>query len=169
MTSLQQQPPVGESSAYVGGRKKRANLPPFKVEFEAQQKPMEIQVLNDLVKHNDRLNMNATSYSTHPQSRHMLLVLANDSPTYEMLFESSSWPHSICGLPFKVTLSSRIPTPCSVLIKRVPREWHVDSIRPMIAQQYLSTVQVARIFCDGQSIDLSHIDFRSNEDVQTIL
>ena len=86
-SSLQQQPPAGGSSAYTEGRRKRANLPPFKVEFEAQQKPMEIQVLNDLVKHNDRLNVNAASYSPHPQSRHVLLVFANDSPTYEMLFD----------------------------------------------------------------------------------
>ena len=82
----------GELSTYVGERKGRANLPPFKLEFETQQKPMEIQVLNDLVKHNDRLNVNAASYSTHPQSSHILLVFANDSSTYEMLFESSSWP-----------------------------------------------------------------------------
>ena len=120
---------------------------------------MEIQVLNDLVKHNDRLNVNAASYSTHPQSRHMLLVFANDSPTYEMLFESSSLPHSICGLAFKVTLPSRIPTSYSVLVNRVPREWHVDSIRPLIAQRYLSTVQVARIFRDGQPINRIALTF----------
>ena len=95
-TALQKSPPLqqssasGASSTYVGGRRKKSNLPPFKLELEAQQKPMEIRVLNDLVKHNDRLNVNTASYSTHPQSRHVLLVFANDSPTYEILFESSS-------------------------------------------------------------------------------
>ena len=159
----------GESSAHTEGRRKRANLPPFKLEFDAQQKPMEIQLLNDLLKHSDWLNVNTGSYSTHPQSRHVLLVFANDSPTYEILFESSSWPHSICGLPFKVTLRSRIPTPYSVLVNRVPREWHVDSLRPSIAQRYPSTVQVARIFRDGQPINRIRVDLRSNEDVQKIL
>ena len=43
----------GESSAHNEGRRKRANLPPFKLEFDAQQKPMEIQRLNDLLKHSD--------------------------------------------------------------------------------------------------------------------
>ena len=166
---MQQPSASGASSTYVGERRKRANLPPFKLDFEAQQKPMEIQVLNDLVKHIDRLNVNAASYSTHPQSRHMLLVFANDSPTYEMLFESSLWPHSICGLAFKVSLPSRIPTSYSVLVKRVPREWHVDSIRPLIAQRYLSTVQVARIFRDGQPINRIRVNFRSNDDVQKLL
>ena len=130
---------------------------------------MEIQVLNDLVKHNDRLNVNAASYSTHPQSRHVVLVFANDSPTYEMLFESSSWPTSICGLPFKVTLPSRIPTSYSVMVNRVRREWHVDPIRPLITQQYLATIQVARIFREGQPINRIRVDFRSNDDVQRIL
>ena len=130
---------------------------------------MEIQVLNDLVKHNSRSNVNAASYSTHPQSRHVLLVFANDSPTYEILFESSSWPTLICGLPFKVTLPSRTLTAYSLLVNRVPREWHVDSVRPLIAQRYPSTVQVARIFHDGQPINRIRVDFRSNEDVEKIL
>ena len=86
-----------------------------------------------------------------------------------MLFESSSWPHSIYGLTFKVTLTSRIPTSYSVLVNRVPREWHVDSIRPLIAQRYPSTVQLARIFRDGQPINRIRVDFRSNDDVQKIL
>jgi hypothetical protein len=64
---IQQPPAPGASSTYVGGGRKKSNLPPFKLEFEAQQKPMEIQVLNHLVKHNDRLNVNTASYSTHPQ------------------------------------------------------------------------------------------------------
>ena len=168
-SSMKQQRPPDESSPYTQGRRKRQNLPPFKLEFKDRQKPMEIQVLNDLVKHNDRLNVNAASYSTHPQSSHILLVFANDSATYEMLFDSSSWPTSICGLSFKVSLPSRIPTSYSILVNRVPREWHVDSIRPLIAQRYLSTVQVARIFRDGQSINRIRVDFRSNDDVQKIL
>ena len=151
------------------GRRKKSNLPPFKLEFEAQQKPMEIQVLNDLVKHNGRLNVNTASYSINPQSRHVLLVFANDAPTYEILFESSSWPTSICGLPFKVTLASRIPTSYSVLVKRVPREWHVDSIRPLIAQRYLSNVQVARISRGGQLTNRIRVDSRSHGDLQKIL
>ena len=159
----------GESSPYTQGRRKRQNLPLFKLEFDTQQKPMEIQVLNELVKHIDRLNVNAASRSTHLQSPHVLLVFANDSSIYELLFESSSWPHSICGLPFKVTLLSRIPTSYSVLVNRILREWHVDSIRPLIAQRYLSTVQVARIFRDGQPINRIRVDFRSNEDVQKIV
>ena len=159
----------GGSSAHTDGRRRRANLPPFKLELDGQPKPMEIQVLNELVKHNDRLNVNAASYSTHPQSRHVLLVFANDSPTYEILFESSSWPTLICGLPFKVTLPSRTPTAYSVLVNRVPREWHAHSVRPLITQRYPSTVQVARIFRDGQPINRIRVDFRSNDDGQTIL
>ena len=168
-SSMEQQRPAGGSSAYTEGGRKKSNLPLFKSKFEAEQKPMKIQVLNDLVKHNGRLNVNNASYSTHPQSPHVLLVFANDSPTYELLFESSSRPTSLCGSPFKGTLPSRIPTSYSILINRVPREWHVDSIRPLIAQRYLSTVQVTRIFRDSQPINRIRVDFRSNDDVQTIL
>ena len=160
---------LGGSLACNEGRRKRTNLPPFILEFDAQRKPMEIQVLNELVKHIDRLNVNAASYSTHPQSQHVLLIVANDSPTYKMLFESSSRPNWICGLPFKVTLPSRIATSYYVMVNRVPREWHVDFMRPLITQRYLSTVQVARIFQDGQPINRIRVDFRSNEDVQKIL
>ena len=159
----------GRSSAHTDRRRRRASLPPFKLEFDAQQKPMEIQVLNDLVKHNDQLNVNAACYSTPPQSPHVLLIFANDSPTYEMLFEISSWPTSICGLPLKVTLPSRIPTSYSILINRVPREWHVDSIRPLIAQRYLSNVQVARISRGGQLTNRIRVDSRSHGDLQKIL
>ena len=59
-------------------------------------------------------------------------------------------------------------TYCSSL-RTIPREWHVDSIRPLIAERDLSTVQVARIFRDGQPINRIPVDFRSNEDVQKIL
>jgi hypothetical protein len=55
----------------------------------------------------------------------------------------------MCGLSFKVTLPSRIPTSYAVLVNRVPRECHVDSMKPLIAQRYLSTVQVARILHDA--------------------
>ena len=92
-----------ESSAHTEGRRKRANLSPFKLEFDIQQKPMKIQVFYELVKDSNRLNANAVSYSTHPQPRHMLLVFANDSSTYEILFTNSSWPNLIWGLQFKVT------------------------------------------------------------------
>ena len=54
---------------------------------------------NDLLKHDDRLNVNAASYSTHPQSLHILLVFADDSPTYEMLFESPTLLRTILNLP----------------------------------------------------------------------
>ena len=37
----------GGSLAHTDGRRRRANLPPFKLEFDAQRKPMEIKVLND--------------------------------------------------------------------------------------------------------------------------
>ena len=36
-----------------------------------RKKSVEIQVLNDLAKRNDRLNVNTASYSSYPQSRHM--------------------------------------------------------------------------------------------------
>ena len=106
----------GGSFAFTEGRRKRMNLPPFKLEFDAQRKPIKMQVLKELVKYTDRLNVNTSSYSTHPQSRHVLLVFVNASPTYEMLFKSSSWPHSLCGLTLKVTLPSRIPISYSVLV-----------------------------------------------------
>ena len=41
---------AGGSLACTEGRRKRANLPPLKLEFDAQRKPMEIQVLNDWFK-----------------------------------------------------------------------------------------------------------------------
>jgi hypothetical protein len=104
---MKQQQPAGESSLCTQPRTKKSNLPPCKLEFQAQQKAIEIHVLNDLVKHNDRLNVNTAFYSIHPQSQHVLLVFENDSPTYEVLFESSSWPRLICGLTFKPTLPSR--------------------------------------------------------------
>jgi hypothetical protein len=59
---------------------------------------------------------------------------------------------------------SRIPTSYSALINRVPREWHIVSIRSLIVQQYLSTVQVTRIFRDGQTIHRMRVDFRTDED-----
>ena len=152
----------GGSSAHAEGRRQRANLPPYKMQFDAQRKLLEIQVVND------RLDVNAASYSTYLRSRHALLVFANHPPTYEMVFESSSWPTSICGIPFKVSLPSRIPMSYSILINRVPRDWYADSIRPLIAQRYPSTVQVARIFPDGQPINQSRVDFPSNDDIQKI-
>ena len=42
---------------------------------------------------------------------------------------------------------------CYSRAARVPREWHLNPIRPLTAQRYLSTVQVARIFRDGQPIN----------------
>ena len=42
---MNQQRPPGESSPYTQGRRKKLNLPPFKLEFKDRQKPMEIEVL----------------------------------------------------------------------------------------------------------------------------
>jgi hypothetical protein len=67
-SSIKQQQPAGESSLCTQPRTKKSNLPPCKLEFQAQQKAIEIHVLNDLVKHNDRFNVNTTYYSIHPQS-----------------------------------------------------------------------------------------------------
>ena len=94
----------------------------------------EIRVLDDLVKQNNRLNVNVASYSARPQSRHVLLVFATDSSICEMLLESSSWPHSICALTFKVTLLSPITTSHFVHMNRVPYESHVECMRTLIDQ-----------------------------------
>ncbi len=46
------------SNDIIHEKTKRSQLPPFKIIFEHQQQPPENQVLNELVKHNDRLNIN---------------------------------------------------------------------------------------------------------------
>ena len=167
-SSLHQQTSGSQSSAVTYGPRGKTQLPPFKLEFEAKQKPSEILVLNDLVKHNERLNVNTALYSTRPLSSHILLVFANDPSTYELLLENSSWPTSICGLTFKVTLPNRTPTSYSVLVNRVPGEWDVDTIKLLITERYASTIRVVRIYRDGQPINRVRVDFRSNEDVQLI-
>ena len=48
-------------------------FPPFKIEFEGQQKSTEIQVLNELVKDNKTLNVSSASYSSYSQTQHVLL------------------------------------------------------------------------------------------------
>ena len=167
-TSFNQQQSREHSSPFNHKRKDKVHLPPFQLEFEVRQKPPEILVLNDLVKNNDRLNVTTALYSTRPLSSHVLLIFANDPSTYELLLERSSWPTSICGLTFKVTIPSRTPTAYSVLVNRVPREWSADAIKDLIAERYLSTIQAARIFRDDQPINRIRVDFRSNEDVQRI-
>ena len=167
--STQQNQSSNASPITHGPRRLNSHLPPVKVEFEHQQRPAEIRVLNDLVKHDNRLNVSSASYSTHPLSRHVLRVFANDSATYEMLLQSNSWPPVLGGLQFQLTLPTRTPTSYSVIVSRVPREWHVDSIKPLIAQRYQSTMQVSRIFREGQPINRIRVDFCSSEDVQTVL
>ena len=68
-----------------------------------------------------------------------------------------------------ITLPHQTSTPYSVIVNRVPRDWHVDTIKPLIAQRYLSTIQVTRMFREGQPINRIRVDFRSNEDVQSIV
>lgn len=148
---------------------RKNNFPPFKIEFENQQKPIEIHVLNELVKNNNKLNVSSASYSSYPQSRHVLLLFANDSSSYELLFENNTWPKSICGLSFRVIYPNRIPTSYSIIVNQIPRDWIVDSILPLIASRYPSVVQVVRIFRDDKPTNRIRIDFRSNDDVQTIL
>ena len=150
-------------------RRRSVPLPPFKLEFENHQKPTEILVLNELVKHNNHLNVNTARYLSHQQSRHLLAVFANDSATYELLLQPTSWPSRFCGLSFEVIPPRRIPTSYSVLVHRVPREWTIDAIQPLIAQRYPSVLHVARIFHDRQPINRIRVDFQSNDDVQIIL
>ena len=114
----------GESSIYVEGRKKQS---------EAQQKPMEIHVLDDLMKHNDRLNVNATSYSINPQSRHVLLVFANNSPTYEMLFaalaEFPSPAESVLNQLQSVTVTAKYTITDTVLVQPIATHDDISGIR----------------------------------------
>lgn len=149
-------------------RNKNLHLPPFKLEFKDQQKPPEIQVLNDLVKYNNRLNISAASYSKNIQSTHVLLLFVNDSSTYELLFNKNAWPHLICNLPFQVILPRRVPPSYSVLVNRIPREWNLDTIQPLLIERYTSTHHITRIFRDGQATTRIRIDFYSQNDVQSI-
>ena len=153
----------------VANRRRPVQLPPFKLEFENHQKPTEILVLNELVKHNNHLNVNTALYLSHHQSRHLLAIFANDSATYELLLQPTSWPSRLCGLSFEVIPPRRIPTSYSVLVHRVPREWTIDAIQPLITQRYPSVLHVARIFHDRQPINRIRVDFQSNDDVQIIL
>ncbi|CAF1516447.1 unnamed protein product, partial [Rotaria sordida] len=68
-----------QQSTYSDERNNQLNLPPFKIEFENQQKPTEIQVLNDLVKQNNKLNISTAFYSTYIQSKNVLVLFANNS------------------------------------------------------------------------------------------
>ena len=87
-------------------KKRKSNLPPLKLEFEAQQKPMEIQVLNDLVKYNDRLNVNTASDSTRPSIiKTYFLSLRTAHRRMKCYSRAARGPTSICGLTFKVSLS----------------------------------------------------------------
>jgi hypothetical protein len=153
----------------ISERHKNSHLPPFKIEFEDQQKPPEIQVLNNLVKYNTRLNVSAATYSKHIESKHVLLLFVNDSTTYELLFKNTSWPDLICNLSFQVILPRRIPPSYSVLVNRIPRDWNTDTIQPLIIERYPSTVHVTRIFRDDQPTNRIRIDFHSQDDVQSII
>ena len=166
---LQKQHEAELSSESIPNRKIKVNLPPFKLEFEYQQKPLEIHVLNNLVKYNGQLNVSAAIYSTHPQFQHALLLFANDSLTYETLLDPTSWPQLICGLSFQVTMPNRIPTSYSVLVNQISRNWNIDSIQPLIAARYPSIIQAVRIFRDREPTTRIRLDFRSNNDVQSIL
>ena len=147
----------------------KQTFPPFKIEFERQQKPAEIRVLNELVKYNKNLNVSSASYSSSSQTQHVLLLFANDSSSYELLFEKNAWPNSICGLSFHVKFPHRIPTSYSIIVNQIPRNWYVDSIQPLIATRYPSVVQAVRMFREGKPANRIRIDFRSNDDVQAIL
>ena len=150
-------------------KKMKPNFPPFKLEFERQHKPAEIQVLNELVKHNKNLNVSSALYSSYPQTRHVLLLFANDSSSYELLFENKAWPNSICGLSFNVKFPHRIPTSYSIIVNQIPRNWDIASIQPLIATRYPSMVQAVRMFRESKPTNRIRIDFRSNDDVQAIL
>ena len=110
----------------INDQKTKTNIPRFKIEFVNQQKPIEIHVLNELVKHSNKLNVSSASYSSYPQSRHVLLLFANDSSSYELLVEKSAWPKSICGLSFQVIYPNRIPMSYSIIVNQIPRDWNVD-------------------------------------------
>ena len=79
-----------------GERKKGRESSAIQIGFNAQQKPMEIQVFNGFVKHNNRSNVNTASYSTQLHSPHVLLPFENDSSTYEMLFENTNCCKESC-------------------------------------------------------------------------
>ena len=153
MPSQHQSTTVANPNKSAATRRRSVPLPPFKLEFENHQKPTEILVLNELVKHNDHLNVDTARYLSHHQSRHLLAIFANDSATYEFLLQPTSWPSRLCGLSFEVIPPRRIPTSYSVLVHRVPREWTIDAIQPLIAQRYPSVLHVARIFHDRQPIN----------------
>jgi hypothetical protein len=166
-TTNQSPPPL--SNDVVHQQIQRSKLPPFKITFENNQQPPEIQVLNELVKYNNRLNVSTAFYSKHINMKHLLLLYANDSSTYEMLCQNNSWPNILCNLSFQVTLPRRFPPSYSILINRIPREWDITTIQPLIADRYTSTDRITRIFRDGQPTTRIRIDFHSQDDVQSIL
>jgi hypothetical protein len=101
--------------------------------------------------------------------KHILLLYANDSSTYEILCQKNSWPNTLYNLSFQVNLPRRLPPSYSVLVNRIPRDWDINTIQPLIADRYTSTDRVTRIFRDGQSTTRIIIDFHSQDDIQSIL
>ncbi len=66
-------------------------------------------------------------------------------------------------------MSRRLSPSYSVLVNRIPRDWDINTIQPLIADRYTSTDRVTRIFRSGQPTTRIRIDFHSQNDVQTIL
>ena len=101
---------------YVGGRKGRPNLSPLNVEFQAQQKTMEIQV------HNDRLNVNTASSLNHSQSPQVLLIFCERFIHRSIGIRGQLVVHLDIWIAIQsLSLPSRVPTSHSVPVNRFSR------------------------------------------------
>ena len=63
----------------------------------------------------------------------------------------------------------RFPTSYSLLVSRIPRDWSLDDLKPLLVHRYTSITHLTRIFRDNQPTTRIRIDFHSQHEIQSIL
>ena len=145
-------------------------FPPVVVKFSGEKKATLKELTDDLtsswkVQHGIELSINARF--GHMQA---LLVFADDSSSFESLLSPNRWPKELKGQNMEVKIPRQLPPSYSLIIQQFHRTWNEEEWLTEIQHRYVSLCKITRMRVkDGSALNAVRADFKSVEEVQTLI
>ncbi|CAF1927044.1 unnamed protein product [Rotaria magnacalcarata] len=148
----------------------KISFPPIIIKFNVEQNFSVKEITDDLIlkwKNHHGINLAITARFGH---LHSLLVFADDSSTFESLLDLSRWPQTLNEVEIQVKVPRQLPSEYSLVIQQFHRNWNEDEWLPELQQRYVSLYKITRLRVkDGSSLNAVRADFKSIEEVKTLI
>ncbi|CAF3795997.1 unnamed protein product [Rotaria sp. Silwood1] len=148
----------------------KISFPAIAIKFKDKQKSSIKEITDDLIskwKNQHGIDLVITARFGHMQS---LLVFADDSSTFESLLDPIRWPLKLKEVETEVKVPRQLPSEYSLVIQQFHRNWNEEERLSELQQRYVSLYNSTRLRVrDGSSLNAVRADFRSIEEIKTLI